>query len=556
MLHNHSLKPPTKKGWVAGLALCLALGAPGSAPAGETTPAGDVDLTYEYEEIWDYVPNVEGCKCKIPAYTVEMKARHTRVLLALPWVQPTPSADEEGVLGRSHGWPAGKTLEYAGKTFEPDIPPQEIFGYQITNPEAEGPKTHVVLASGNHPHEHMGCWVLEGMVNFLAGGDPRAKALRDKAVFFVYPMVNPDGRVFHLHGVPRYTYARFAGSPELYAAGVANHNRVWNTTGRFRSIDIVTAAMKKDTLRARSLPTCRPRTMGIGPGRLRHWVMQEEGLSVPASFTHEPSMHYDRELAAEAGKTLALAFYDVLGPPPPPPVAVMPPEPTSAWDFDGDAAPRFGEVAGTATKAAWSTDVPPAYDGKRSFDNATGRHVDLDANLTSTDALTVSVWAKGPPADSNRYIVGQWWSGAPNQRSWAIVAREGRFQVWLSSDGTWDSGKRVVYKSAKSDVWDDTWRHLAFTYEGGGSGTLRVFLGGVELTRGNLLREHVASVPSLYRSEGVVRVGARAHGADRNPLDYFDGLTVGLALWDAVLSPDQIFWLSQNGMAAISEGNR
>ncbi len=214
---------------------------------GQLVPAGTVDLTYEYEEIWDYVPNVEGCECKVPAYAVEMKARHTRVLLALPWVQPTPSADDKGVLGRSHGWPAGKKLEYDDKTFEPDVPPQKLFGYQITNPEAEGPKVKVVLAGGNHPHEHMGCWVLEGMVNFLAGGDPRAVGLRDKAVFFVYPMVNPDGRVFHLHGVPRYTYARFAASPEMYAAGVPNHNRVWNTTGRFRNIDIVTAAMKKDT---------------------------------------------------------------------------------------------------------------------------------------------------------------------------------------------------------------------------------------------------------------------------------------------------------------------
>ena len=40
----------------------------------------------------------------------------------------------------------------------------------------------------------LGNWVLEGLVRWLVGDDPRAAALRREVEFYVYPMVNADGR--------------------------------------------------------------------------------------------------------------------------------------------------------------------------------------------------------------------------------------------------------------------------------------------------------------------------------------------------------------------------
>lgn len=316
------------------------------------------EVDYDYEEIWDFVPNVDGHESKVPAHTMEMKSKHVKKLLALPHVMPTPSADENAVLGKTPGWPEGEKFEYDDKTFDPadqsfapGIPPQNIYGFMITNPVGgdRDEKAKVVLTAGNHPHEHMGDWVLEGMVNFLVSGDFRAEALREKVVFYVYPCVNPDGAILHLHDLyPRtekYPYNKYAGNPELYAKGVSNHNRLWGTEGEYATIDILQRAMKNDTggkadyawdfhggpphnpgdwrateedgwntdfakaLKARQLPSCKPKIHGAKEGNFRHWVVA--GLGVAGSFVHEPYKDYDREDTAEAGRIIALAFYDV-----------------------------------------------------------------------------------------------------------------------------------------------------------------------------------------------------------------------------------------------------
>src|SRR5690606_7273411 len=100
----------------------------------------------------------------------------------------------------------------------------------------DGPKLKVVLVGSNHPHEHPACWALHGMVEFLVSADPRAEMVRRHVVFYVYPVVNPDGKVAVLAD-RRGPFTNVNGNPELRAAGEKNHNRVWDTDGRFTSID-------------------------------------------------------------------------------------------------------------------------------------------------------------------------------------------------------------------------------------------------------------------------------------------------------------------------------
>ena len=71
---------------------------------------------------------------RAPAYTVEMTAEHTARVGRSPYVAPTPSADEHFVIGQTKGWPEN-----------PEIPPQDLLAYQITDPAAEGEKARVVL---------------------------------------------------------------------------------------------------------------------------------------------------------------------------------------------------------------------------------------------------------------------------------------------------------------------------------------------------------------------------------------------------------------------------
>jgi murein tripeptide amidase MpaA len=50
-----------------------------------------------------------------------------------------------------------------------------------------------VLLSRTHPAESVGSFVMRGVLDFLTSDKNEAKLLRDKFVFKIVPMVNPDG---------------------------------------------------------------------------------------------------------------------------------------------------------------------------------------------------------------------------------------------------------------------------------------------------------------------------------------------------------------------------
>lgn len=44
-----------------------------------------------------------------------------------------------------------------------------------------------------HPGESNSSWMMKGAIDFLVSQAPEAKVLRDKFVFKIIPMLNPDG---------------------------------------------------------------------------------------------------------------------------------------------------------------------------------------------------------------------------------------------------------------------------------------------------------------------------------------------------------------------------
>lgn len=118
-------------------------------------------------------------------YTYGRAAAHTAGLIDSPWVSPTASGDSGLVVGQSPGG-----VDDIGRT----IPQHDLFGYRITDPSATGSKAKVVLTGGVHANETLGNLTLEAMVDYLVGDSLEAALLRRRADFYVYPMVNPDGR--------------------------------------------------------------------------------------------------------------------------------------------------------------------------------------------------------------------------------------------------------------------------------------------------------------------------------------------------------------------------
>lgn len=339
----------------------LLVAAPATAEV-EMDDIGEDYFNYEYEKVYDYyvLRGWRKLDKPVPAYTPEMVAKHTELVGKLPWVSPTASADENMVLGKTPGW--AKNPKFPD---DAEIPPQKIYGYQITDPDAKGKKVKVILAAGNHGCEFSGDWVLEGMVNFLCGSDQRAKELRKKAIFYVYPVINPEGRYMAVHRIDLEAApdpnqnpltgrpGPHRGNPELYAAGEKNMQRQWNTSGKFKTIDTIKAAMMRDTggeadylwdmhgpqeppnwrtpsdeartnAYAKALMKREPDVIRCGPesgfkvnvgkrppGKLPLWAASKEGLNVTYPYVYEPG-GWTRERLLEAGRNLALALHDVL----------------------------------------------------------------------------------------------------------------------------------------------------------------------------------------------------------------------------------------------------
>jgi len=260
------------------------------------------------------------------AYLPDRVAEHTRQVLQYPYVQPTPGGNQDGIIGTSRGWD------------DPYIPIHDLYAYRIGRPDPDA--ATIVLISGNHNTEHAGSWLLQGVVDFLVGPDPHAEQLRRAACFYVYPMVNPDGRYL---GLGR-------GNPEIAAAGLTNdHNRVWNTTG-LSTIDAFTSAMRADTggdvdyffdfhntlnrphdavfstgspehdaflqaLLAR-WPDLQIESRIPEPGMARGWAMSLDGLAAHHAYTPEPAAHWPDAMYLDMGVAYALALHDVLIPEP------------------------------------------------------------------------------------------------------------------------------------------------------------------------------------------------------------------------------------------------
>lgn len=51
----------------------------------------------------------------------------------------------------------------------------------------------VIISAWVHPGESNASFIMEGIIEFLVSDDPNALRLRDKFVFKIVPMLNPDG---------------------------------------------------------------------------------------------------------------------------------------------------------------------------------------------------------------------------------------------------------------------------------------------------------------------------------------------------------------------------
>ena len=54
-------------------------------------------------------------------------------------------------------------------------------------------KKGVFISARIHPGESNSSWMMKGVIEYLVGNTPEARALRDNFVFKIVPIINPDG---------------------------------------------------------------------------------------------------------------------------------------------------------------------------------------------------------------------------------------------------------------------------------------------------------------------------------------------------------------------------
>ena len=61
------------------------------------------------------------------------------------------------------------------------------------NVDKKAERKGVLLSARVHPGESNASWMMKGLIDFLVGDSLEAQVLREKFVFKIIPMLNPDG---------------------------------------------------------------------------------------------------------------------------------------------------------------------------------------------------------------------------------------------------------------------------------------------------------------------------------------------------------------------------
>lgn len=63
----------------------------------------------------------------------------------------------------------------------------------VSNFAKEHYKKYVIISARVHPGETPASWKMEGFIRWITGSSTKARFLRDRLIFKIVPILNPDG---------------------------------------------------------------------------------------------------------------------------------------------------------------------------------------------------------------------------------------------------------------------------------------------------------------------------------------------------------------------------
>lgn len=209
----------------------------------------------------------------------------------------------------------------------------------------------------------------------------------------------------------------------------------------------------------------------------------------------------------------------------------------SYWPFDeGTGTTAYDALNanhGTIYGATYTTDKAPIVGNEYAlaFNRAELDYVQMpDFGTLEPANVTVAAWVKSPNPGSYGYVIAKG-ANACSAASYAIYpgGSAGLF-FYIKPNG----GSYILSPNGGSSVWDDTWHHVAGTYDGS---TVRLYVDGAEIGAGT---STTAGIDYVESTNGFLLVGAY-----RGTCNYhFDGLIDEAGVWGRALSADEIAALS------------
>ncbi|MBI2085442.1 MAG: LamG domain-containing protein [Candidatus Aenigmarchaeota archaeon] len=202
----------------------------------------------------------------------------------------------------------------------------------------------------------------------------------------------------------------------------------------------------------------------------------------------------------------------------------------TAKDHSGNS--RNGNLNSMDPATDW---VAGKFGGALDFDG-TNDHVNIGDFLETGNGrkeLTVIMLVKTGVEQNQKGILAHYDYGI-NQRSWELrtnSAGDGKFAVIVSTDGTFNAGKRKYYVSNTVFI-DNSWHQIGFTFN---SGTLKLYLDGSEVT---VTKINDDPITTIHDSTAGITIGSLlSSGASA---DNFNGVVDEIRIFNKVLSDTEI----------------
>ena len=170
------------------------------------------------------------------------------------------------------------------------------------------------------------------------------------------------------------------------------------------------------------------------------------------------------------------------------------------------------------------------YNAYGYFDGSSHVNCGNDSSLKITGDISFGAWIKTTAI--NVAILSKYgFSGAGNVRAWQLRLTSGVMQVYISDDGTLNSGHYKQYQGAGSAT--GSWVFLAATFDASTS-TLKLYQNGTEVTP---TKSNDDSIASIVDTNQDVYIGAISNGS---PVTFFDGEMKGAFIYNRILSDAEI----------------